>query len=58
MELAQSQAPQHNAHRLDAAVQNSIQLVTVALFQLHTKDDDRSACLIVPQNISVWNCSN
>ena len=37
MELAQSQTPQYDAHRLDAAVQDSIQLVTVALFQLHTE---------------------
>src|SRR5579862_8793429 len=37
MELAQSQTPQYDAHRLDAAVQNAIQLITVALFQLHTE---------------------
>src|SRR5215471_12065603 len=37
MELAQSQTPQYDAHRLDAAVQDSIQLVTVPLFQLHTE---------------------
>jgi hypothetical protein len=36
IELAQSQAPQHNAHRLHAAVQQSIQLIPVALFQVHT----------------------
>ena len=37
MELAESQTPQYDAHRLDAAVQGPTQLVTVASFEVRPR---------------------
>ena len=57
MKLAQSQTPQYDAHRLDSAAQHTIQLITVALFQLHMEasvDPHAPLCSKTFQDGIVW----
>src|SRR5450755_502030 len=56
VELVQDQGSEYDTHSLDAAAQHAIQLVAVALLQLHAKTSVGPHASSMRKHICHWNC--
>src|ERR1039457_6675170 len=56
VELVQDQGSEYDTHSLDAAAQHAIQLLAVALLQLHAKTSVGPHASSMRKHICHWNC--